>query len=277
MNANTHAGPAQSLAEFLRERRGRIAPEPNSGRRRTPGLRREEVATRAGVSITWYTWLEQGRGGPPSDEVLERLSHALELDPWNREVLFLLGRQRPPPVSPRTASALPPNLQAVLDALSPCPAIVKTPLWDVVAWNDAAAAVLGDYGSEPRERRNVLRRLFSDEFPRQAMADWEEHARFAVAVFRVEVARAGPVSDASTLAAELHQTSQDFRRLWAENADRAQGDGVKRLHHPVVGPIALKTSAFNLDGKDGFGMLVFVPQTPADAAAIARLLGPNKT
>src|ERR1700722_15693951 len=127
-----------SLGNFLRDRRSRLQPElDGDSRRRTPGLRREEVAARACVSITWYTWLEQGRGGPPSDEVLERLARALELDATGREILFLLGQQRPPPLSPSPPPAATPALQRVLDAF-PNPAIVKTPTWDIVAWNEAA-------------------------------------------------------------------------------------------------------------------------------------------
>lgn len=228
---------------------------------------------RAGVSVTWYTWLEQGRGGPPSDEVLERLSHALELDVWNREVLFLLARQRPTPLAARVQPETPPDLQPVLNALSPSPAIIKTALWEVVAWNDAAEAVLGDYGSASPEQRNVLRRLFADTYPRGEMADWEEHARFAVAVFRVEVARAGPDSEAAALAAELHDASPDFRRLWGINEVRNRGGGgVKHLTHPVAGRLCLKTSGFSVDGVEGLSMIVFSPATAEDAEAIARLL-----
>src|SRR5580698_8236229 len=147
MTVNTLPDPVASLGSFLRDRRSRLQPGQDvRGRRRTPGLRREEVAMRASVSVTWYTWLEQGRGGPPSDEVLERLARALELDATGREILFLLGQQRPPPLSPSPPPAVTPALQRVLDAF-PNPAIVKTPTWDIVAWNEAARTVLGDYTS----------------------------------------------------------------------------------------------------------------------------------
>jgi transcriptional regulator with XRE-family HTH domain len=177
----TNTLPGQTLGGFLRERRARLAPAPGGqGRRRTPGLRREEVAARACVSVTWYTWLEQGRGGPPSDEVLERLTRALELDATGREVLFLLAQQRPPPLTPVAPSAVPLALQRVLDAMPTSPAIVKTPTWDVVAWNAAAAAVLGDYGEVSIRERNALRRLFDDS-SRAAYPHWEADARSASA------------------------------------------------------------------------------------------------
>lgn len=167
MNITTHSasasGEALTLAGFLRHHRARLQPAPGTAnRRRTPGLRREEVAARAGVSVTWYTWLEQGRGGPPSDEVLERLAHGLELDAADREVLFLLARQRLPPIKGATLPKVSAALQRVLDAMPLSPAIVKTPAWDVVAWNTAAAAVLTDYAARPARERNVLRSLFQD-------------------------------------------------------------------------------------------------------------------
>src|SRR5689334_13986605 len=139
MGTNTLAGSTLTLGGFLRDRRARLSPGPGRrSRRRTPGLRREEVATRAGVSVTWYTWLEQGRGGPPSDEVLERLARALELDASGREVLFLLAHHRPPPIEPAGPTSVPEALQRLIDALPTSPAFVRTMTWDVVAWNAAA-------------------------------------------------------------------------------------------------------------------------------------------
>jgi transcriptional regulator with XRE-family HTH domain len=277
MNITTLPGPAPghapTLGSFLRERRARLPPLPGvSGRRRTPGLRREEVAARAGVSVTWYTWLEQGRGGPPSDEVLERLARGLELDATAREVLFLLARQQPPPVRPAPSPKVAPALQRVLDALTASPAIVKTPAWDVVAWNAAATAVLSDYAARPPRERNVLRHLFGDPGARARLPDWEENARFAVAVLRIDAARAGGCPEAEALAAELQPTSADFRRLWAENGMRSHGVVLKRLRHPVAGPLTLECSAFAVDGAEGLGMIVFAPASPADARAVASLL-----
>ncbi len=273
MTANTLPEPALNLGGFLRDRRGRLPPAPGAlSRRRTPGLRREEVATRAGVSVTWYTWLEQGRGGPPSDAVLERLARALELDAVGREMLFLLAQQRPPPLSPVVTPPVSPALQRVLDALPTSPAIVKTVTWDVVAWNAAAVAVLGDYASVPVHERNVLRRLFGGSAIRAGLPDWEADARYALASFRVDVARMGGSPEALALAAELQATSPDFRRLWAENDVRGHGVGLKRLERPTVGMISLETSAFAVDGADGLTMIVFTPAAQSDLQAVVRLL-----
>ncbi|MCY1020075.1 helix-turn-helix transcriptional regulator [Pyxidicoccus sp. MSG2] len=273
MTANSLPKPAVSLGSFLRERRSRLQPEPGSERRRrTPGLRREEVATRAGVSVTWYTWLEQGRGGPPSEEVLERLARALELDPASRELLFLIAQQRPPPLVPAPLPAVPAALQRVLDGLPTSPAIVKTPTWDIVAWNKAATAVLTDYAALPVQERNVLRRLFGNPASRASLPDWEDNARFAVAVFRIDVARAGGSAEADALTAELQATSADFRRLWADTDVQSHGVGVKRIRHPRAGLLHLEYSAFAVDGAEGLTMIVFTPASAADVRSVEAVL-----
>ncbi len=273
MSTNTLPSSAITLGGFLRDRRERLSPGPDvQSRRRTPGLRREEVATRAGVSVTWYTWLEQGRGGPPSDEVLERLTRALELDPAGREILFLLAQQRPPPFNPAPPPPVAPALQRVLDAMPNSPAIVKTPTWDIVAWNAAAVVVLANYAELSVHERNVLRILFSDPPLHARLPDWEENARFAIGVFRVDIARAGGSPEAVALAAELQATSADFRRLWAENDLRRHWVGVKRLRHPVVGPFTLEYSTYAVDGAEGLSMVIFAPASPADVEAVAKLL-----
>jgi transcriptional regulator with XRE-family HTH domain len=262
-----------TLGVFLRTRRKRLAPGPNDcSRRRTPGLRREEVAARAGVSVTWYTWLEQGRGGPPSDEVLERLSDALELDANAREAMFLLARRRPPPPKPASGSLVTPALQRMLDSMPVSPAYLKTPAWDIVAQNAAAAAVLTDYAKMPPNERNALRRLFSSPEKRALLVDWEADARFAVAAFRIDAARAGDYSEAAALASELLATSDDFRRFWEANEMQGLASGVKRIQHPLAGPLTLEHSTFSVEGGNGLTMIVFTPASPVDAQAIAALL-----
>jgi transcriptional regulator with XRE-family HTH domain len=227
---------------------------------------------RANVSVAWYTWLEQGRGGPPSDEVLERLTRALELDDTGREMLFLLAQQRPPPLGAGVSYAVTPALQGVLDGMPSSPAIVKTPTWDIVAWNAAAAAVLADYAALPVRARNVLRLLFAHPVAPAVRADWLEHARLAVGVFRIDVARVGGNPEAVALAAELQATSPEFRQLWAENEVRSHWGGTKRLQHPVAGPLTLEYSGFAVGGAEGLSMIVFTPATQEDARAIEALV-----
>src|SRR5690348_5526063 len=140
------------LGAYLKDRRARLDPAAlglPAERRRTPGLRREEVAQRANISPTWYTWLEQGRGGAPSADVLDRIARALLLTDLEREHLFLLGLGRPPEVRYRKNEGVTPRLQRVLDALDPSPALIRTAIWHVVAWNRAATAMLGDYAALP--------------------------------------------------------------------------------------------------------------------------------
>src|SRR6185369_15292044 len=169
------------LGAYLRERRSKLDPGAlgfSTTRRRTRGLRREEVAQRASISPTWYTWLEQGRGGAPSTDVLERLASALMLTAIEREHLFLLAVGHPPEVRYRKDEGVTPRLQRVLNALEPTPALIRTATWDVVAWNKAATVMLFDYGSVPPQERNVLRFVFLDPRFRAAHSDWESVARF---------------------------------------------------------------------------------------------------
>src|SRR6202041_1422850 len=143
---------ANSLGTYLKDRRAKLDPTAFGlplRRRRTPGLRREEVAQHANVSSTWYTWLEQGRGGAPSADVLDRIARALMLTDVEREHLFLLGLGRPPEVRYQETDSVTPRLQRVLDALDPSPAMIRTAIWDVVAWNRGATVMLIDYASLP--------------------------------------------------------------------------------------------------------------------------------
>ncbi len=266
---------APDLATYLRERRERLdaATLGHAGaRRRTPGLRREEVAARAGISATWYTWLEQGRGGAPSAEALERISRALLLNEVEREHLFLLGLGRPPAVRYQPECGVTPRLQRVLDGMETSPALLSTVGWDVVAWNAAAAAVLTDYTSLPPEARNILRLVFLDPRSRQANLEWEGVARFVVAVFRSVTARAGAGTAVRPLVEELRRASPDFARIWDEGEVRGFDAATKRLSHPVLGDIALECSAFAVDGRPELTMLVFNPARRADAERIRALV-----
>jgi transcriptional regulator with XRE-family HTH domain len=264
-----------ALGSYLRDRRAQLDPAAfgiAATRRRTPGLRREEVAQRAQVSATWYTWLEQGRGGAPSAEVLDRLAGALALTVAEREHLFLLAQHRPPPVHYRPPEPVTPQLQRVLDALELSPAVVKTALWDVVAWNRAAAAVLTDYRALAPEQRNLLRLLFCDPRVRERLATWEADARAAVAAFRAEAARAGASERVAALVDDLSQRSPAFAAFWRDQAVRHFGEGTKRIRHPSVGIVALERSAFVVDGRPDLGILIHTPATPADRERVRAIV-----
>jgi transcriptional regulator with XRE-family HTH domain len=264
-----------SLGVYLRSRRTKLDPASfglSGGRRRTAGLRREEVAQRANISATWYTWLEQGRGGSPSADVLERIARALTLTDVEREHLFLVGLGRPPEIRYRGSDAITPRLQRLLDVLTYSPAIVRTPTWDVVAWNRAAAAVLTDYGALPPDQRNVLRMIFCDPRVRAAQSEWESVARFVVAAFRIDAARAGADIEVAKLVDELSQASPEFAAMWRDNNVQTHGDGVKRLRHPKLGTITLEYSAFAVDGRPDLSLIVYNPATPGDRSLIETLV-----
>jgi transcriptional regulator with XRE-family HTH domain len=263
------------LGTYLKDRRTKLDPAAfgiELTRRRTPGLRREEVAQRANVSATWYTWLEQGRGGAPSADVLERIARALMLTNIEREHLFLLGLGRPPDVRYQASEGVTPRLQRVLDALEFSPAVIKTATWDAVAWNRAAAATLTDYGALPPEQRNILRIVFCDPRVRAAQSDWERAARFVVGAFRVDVARAGATSQVADLVDELCRLSPEFEALWRDNDVRAHGEGVKHLRHPIAGPIAFEYSTFAVDGRPDLSLVIYNPATPADVELVRSLV-----
>ncbi len=275
---NTVSVPATNdnlFGTYLKDRRAKLDPAAFGfplTRRRTPGLRREEVAQRANVSTTWYTWLEQGRGGAPSADVLERIARAMMLTDVEREHLFLLALGRAPEVRYQAAEGVTPRLQRVLDALEVSPAFVKTSTWDVVAWNRAATAVLTDYGALEASQRNILRLIFRDSRVRAAQSDWESVARFVVAAFRADAARAGAVRNVQALVDELCGLSPEFEAMWRDNDVRTYGHGAKILRHPIAGPIALEYSAFAVDGRPDLGMVIYNPATPADADRIRSLL-----
>jgi transcriptional regulator with XRE-family HTH domain len=266
---------ANSLGSYLRDRRAKLDPAAfglSLKRRRTPGLRREEVAQRANVSATWYTWLEQGRGGAPSADVLDRIARAMMLTDVEREHLFLIGLGRPPEVRYRAPEGISPRLQRVLDRLKYSPAFVRTATWDLVAWNRAATVVLTDYSKLPDGQRNVLRMMFHDSRVRAAQSNWQSVARYVVASFRADVARAGAARNVQSLVDELCATSAEFAAMWRDNDVQGHGDGMKVLHHPVAGPLTLEFSAFAVDARPDLNMVIYNPVTPADTDKIRVLL-----
>ena len=271
--------PENLLGTYLRDRRTRLDPAAfgfSAERRRTPGLRREEVAQRASISPTWYAWLEQGRGGAPSADVLDRIARALMLTDVEREHLFLLGLGRPPEARYRKSEGVTPRLQRVLDALHPSPALLRTATWDVVAWNRAATVLLMDYGSLPPEQRNMLRFVFLDPRARAAHYDWDSVARLVVGAFRLDAARAGAAADVEPLVDELSRLSPEFKTMWRDNdMPVGHGDGVKHVRHPVLGAIGFEFSAFAVDGRTDLSLLVYNPMTAEDAGRIASLLAPS--
>ncbi|WP_322068072.1 helix-turn-helix transcriptional regulator [Burkholderia cenocepacia] len=267
--------PDNLLGAYLRDRREKLDPVAlglPATRRRTPGLRREEVAQRAHVSVAWYTWLEQGRGGAPSADVLDRLARALMLNEAEREHLFLIGLGHPPEVRYHAPAGVTPRLQHVLDSLDASPAIIRTATWDVAAWNDAAAATLTDYATLPPAARNILRLIFVDAGVRHAQSDWERVARFAVGGFRADVARSGATQAVQAFVDEMRATSAEFDAMWRDHDIRTHEEATKDIRHPRAGRIALEHSTFSVTGRPDLSLVIFTPATPADRARIRELV-----
>jgi transcriptional regulator with XRE-family HTH domain len=263
------------LAEFLRTRRARVQPVdvglPNGERRRTPGLRREEVAQLADVGVSWYTWLEQGRNIHVSEPLLERLARALRLTPTERAHLFELahGRPAPRPAEPARVSAA---LQRLLDS-HPYPALVATPRWDVVAWNTAASILYGDLGKRSDKERNHLWSMFMNPERRARIPEWERTARGNVADFRLEAARSPDRTEFDALIAELLCVSAEFARLWNDHELVETPQGLKVFVHPELGPIEFEhvTLAYSEPNARPLRVTLYTPR-PGESSVRARAL-----
>ncbi len=275
----TQGSVGQALGRFLQDRRAKLDPTSfgfSSVRRRTPGLRREEVAQRANISSAWYVCLEQGRGGAPSADVLDNLAKALLLTDAEREHLFLIGLGRAPESRYRHPDDIEPRLQRILDGLGPAPAFLKTATWDVIAWNQAATVLWPNLGQLPVKERNTLRLVFLDPHARALYYDWEAVARTSVAAFRADVTRAGAMAEVAALIDELSHASPEFRAMWKDNDVSDNAHAVKDLRHPVLGTIGFECSTFGVDGRQDLTMIVFLPASADIAERITRLLATQR-
>jgi transcriptional regulator with XRE-family HTH domain len=244
----TDATTRAELSDFLKSRRARIAPAtvglPNGRRRRTPGLRREEVADLAGVGLTWYTWLEQGRAIRVSAEVLAAIAGALQLEPAERAHLFRLAGHAPPAKEPATAS-ISPRLRRVLDAWDPYPAHVTGRRRDVLAWNRASEAING-WSQLPEGKRNILWFVFLVPATRRLLVEWEKEAALSVAALRAEAGRDLGEPDYQELITELLEGSADFAAIWGRQDVRGRQEGLKRFRHPEFGRFDLEFTSFQV-------------------------------
>lgn len=252
----------RALSDFVRDRRARTNPDevglPAGSRRRTPGLRREEVAQLAGVGVTWYTWFEQGRAIQVSADFLERVCRALRLDPTERAHLYALAQHRPPPHAAPGLPAVSPILQGLLDSL-PNPAYVKTARWDIVAWNAATTALFGDYALVPPVERNSLWMIFTDPRYRRMMPDWEEGVRRVVAKFRLDYGRAGGDPAFTALVEALQAASPEFRRWWPQQDVAERSEGIKRIRHDTLGLLEFAHATFVVEGAPDLRMVTYTP------------------
>jgi transcriptional regulator with XRE-family HTH domain len=265
------------LGDFLRTRRARMAPEdiglPRGSRRRAPGLRRAEVAQLAGVSVDWYTWLEQGRPITVSTQVLERLVQALRLNINEREHLFFLAHQQSPPARAPEIETVSPTLQHFLDHQQLSPASVLGRRWDVIAWNEAAEVVFGDFGQMTAFERNTVWRIFTSPAHRRILVDWEGHARRVLAQFRATCGRYPGDPRLAELIQALMQRSPEFRAWWPDHEVLGTPEGRKTFDHPQVGLLTFEHLTFQVFDAPDLKVNIYTPLNEEDTPAkLARLL-----
>ncbi|WSA74709.1 helix-turn-helix transcriptional regulator [Streptomyces sp. NBC_01799] len=270
---------SSDIREFLRTRRARITPEqvgltPHRGARRVPGLRREEVAQLAGVSVDYYIRLERGRVQGVSEAVWEAVARALQLDDTERAHLFdlaqpTLGRTR------RKRSLAPqrvrPALYRTLDALG-VPAIVQGRRMDILAANRLGYALITDFQARPHRDRNAARFVFLDEAARTLYTDWERVAADCVATLRLYAGRHPDDPQLTELIGELSLHSDTFRRIWADHDVQAHTTGTKRLHHPLVGDLALDYVVLAVEDDPEQTLVIYTPEPASPTAEALNIL-----
>jgi transcriptional regulator with XRE-family HTH domain len=265
--------PKAELGEFLKSRRDRLRPEdvglPSGGQRRVPGLRREELAMLAGVSVDYYVRLEQGRDLTPSESVLDALARALRLDDTERAHLIALARPpRIPFTTPDAGSTteVRPSVQMLLDGLDQ-PAFVLGRRMDILATNRMARALLTDFDARPPRERNHARWIFLDPATRELYVDWPVVARENVAILRHDAAQHPDDPELRELIGELSMASPEFRTWWAEHDVAVRNSGTKRYRHPVVGDMKIHFEAMRLADEDQLLFIYSVePGTPSQDA-----------
>jgi transcriptional regulator with XRE-family HTH domain len=268
------------LKEFLRTRRARLRVADveigGTGRvRRVPGLRREEVAALAGVSVDYYSRLEQGRQLNVSDEVLDAVARALRLDDVERSYLFQLARAKPRRTrrAPAPVQRVRPGIRRLLETLDDVsPAFVFGRRMDVLAANKLARALMVDFDAIPTRQRNLLRYTFLDESTRELWVDWEEVARDNVAVLRLDAGRHPDDPLLVELVGELSVKSPEFRRWWADHNVRERTHGTKRYHHPLVGDLSVEYESFKLPGDPDQTLCIYTAEPGSASESALRLL-----
>lgn len=272
--------PAAELSEFLTTRRAKVTPEqaglPSYGRRQVPGLRREEVASLAGVSVDYYKRLERGNAAGASDSVLEALAAALRLDDAERAHLFDLARAANPAPTrrPRRAPAqrVRPSVLRVLETIG-SPAIVRTARGDYLAANPLGRALYAPLFDSPEQPANAARFTFLDPAAQQFYPDWERVAKELVAYLRSEAARNPYDKQLHDLIGELSTRSEPFRTWWAAHNVRFHQAGTKRLNHPVIGEIEISYEVMELSADSGLTIAVFTTEAGSRSEEALSLLG----
>ncbi|WP_280492441.1 helix-turn-helix transcriptional regulator [Nocardia asiatica] len=254
------------LRDFLRTRRARLTPEdiglPAGGRRRTPGLRREEVAMLAGVGVSWYTWLEQGRDITVSAEVLDAIGAALRLSGPERTHLYLLAGLNPPPSGSTGDAEITPQLRRLLDAWEPRPAVLRDRSWNLLGVNDSARTVFGFTDAD----HNCLISFFTNARYRGMHAEWSAIAPAVVAAFRADAAHYPGDPEFDRVIGELTAVSAEFAELWARHDVDAAGQAVKAVHHPEAGDLLFDTTTLAVADHPDWFLVLYNPQPGTETA-----------
>ncbi|HEX3732766.1 MAG TPA: helix-turn-helix transcriptional regulator [Mycobacteriales bacterium] len=252
----------RELSLFLRDRRERISPEqvglPIGNRRRTPGLRREEVAQLSGVGVTWYTWLEQGRDIQVSDSVIDAISRTLQLTAHERSHLYVLSGSQAPPVE-RECSAVSPQLRILLDQLEPFPAVVQNARYDLLAYNRTYNRLVGNLDEIAPEDRNALLLAFTKPCWREVLLDWESGVSRMVAQYRAAMAEHLDDSVWKCLVKRLRNASPEFTELWQRHEITAPENCTKRFLHRDVGLMKFSYTNLWTGPRSETRMLAYIP------------------
>ncbi len=267
------------IREFLATRRAKITPEqaglpPGGGRRRVPGLRREEVAVLAGVSTEWYVRLEKGHIAGISDDVLDAVARALQLDEAERAHLFNLARAAKPSRAPsrRGKPQIRPSVQRILDSITTAAAFVRNGRLDILAINALGRALYAPVFDDERRPANLARFNFLDPRAKDFYPDWNDAANTSVALLRTEAGRDPHNRDLTDLVGELATRSEEFRTRWAAHNVRLHRTGVKHFHHPVVGTLDLAFDAMDLPAEPGLTLTAYTAEPGSPSADALTLL-----
>jgi hypothetical protein len=263
----------QELAGFLRSRRERLSPEqlglPEFGRRRTPGLRREEVAQHAGVGVTWYTWLEQARDINVSDQVLDAISRTLLLDPHERSHLFTLAGSPLAQTGPDCVPVSEPVRQ-LLTKLDPYPACVTNGRYDLLAYNHAYAVLIGDLDALPFDQRNSMWLVFTSPTTRAALPEWETASLRMVAQYRAAMADHVGEGVWKCMVRRLQDASPEFAEMWSRHDIAAPENLTKRIRHPELGPLQFTYTNLWLSQRMGVRLVTYTPDDAETDSQIAK-------
>jgi transcriptional regulator with XRE-family HTH domain len=260
-----HDDQRRLLGEFVRAHRERARPAAPSGRRRTPGLRREELAARAGISTTWCTWIEQGRPVQASPETLGRLARALALTPAERAYLFELAGRLDPDLPEETQGHTPASLAASVKAVR-YPAYGLDRLWNACAWNAAAARLFVGW-LDADHQRNLLRFVFLQESARVLIPDWRERARRLLAEFRADFGHTFRDAQVKAFIDRLKAESPLFARTWEEQDVQRRHGGLRTFAHPRDGRLSFEQHTFSLAERPDYKLVVLTPATAPPSSA----------